>query len=431
MGLFGSQPKWRHRDPSVRKAAVAELSDADSLMEVLRVEEDADIARIAAARIVNLGRADLLVENLDARRITTIPAIQATLSRLQSLQKEAEEEERRRRSRSGDPATLVQVIAETDDLDVALEALARIQDQRTLAAALRRSSFVRVQDAARERITDPSVLREIVADSSFDVRERRAALRNVADSTFHETVAMTGAFPYELRLAALKLLRDPAALARIALTSDSSSLRYEALEHADDDVRAQIATSDTDPLRRHAAAERIRDPAILERFVLSAEDPTLRTIAASRLRDPGFLRRLLESEQNADVRAAIRKRLGEDVVRIEEVRSGSAEERRRAVGQLRDRSALEAIAQSDSELVPLARARLAQITEVETQIAELERRIERFKELPDYRQDLEWKVSGDSQTFEAYILSPEGRESPLRQVDRLEAEIADLRRTLG
>ncbi|MEO8349846.1 MAG: hypothetical protein ABI610_13115, partial [Acidobacteriota bacterium] len=405
--------------------------DPDSLMEALRVEENADVARIAAARIVDLGRADLLVENLDARRIATIPAIEATLSRLQSLQKEAEENERRRRSRSAEPATLLNVIAETDQLDVALEALGRIQDQRALAVALRRSSFVRVQEAARERLTDPLVLREIVADSSFDVRERRAALGNVADSAFHETVAMTGTFPYELRLAALRLLRDPAALARIALTSDSSSLRYEVLEHADDDVREQIATSDTDPLRRYAAADRIRDSAVLERLALSAEESAVRAVAAGRLRDPGLLRRLLESERNPDVRAAIRERLGKDDVRIEEIRSGSPEERRRAVERLRDRSALEAIAQSDSELVPLARARLAQITEVETQIAELERRIERLKQLPDYRQDLEWKVSGDSQTFEAYMLSAAGRESPLLQVDRLEAEISSLRRTLG
>lgn len=82
------------------------------------------------------------------------------------------------------------------------------------------------------------------------------------------------------------------------------------------------------------------------------------------------------------------------------------------------------------ELAQQARERVAKIDAIAAQVAELDRRIENLKQLPDYRQDLEWKISGDSQTFQAYMLTAAGRSSPLVQVDTLEAEINALRRSL-
>jgi hypothetical protein len=456
MSLFGAKPAWRNKNPSVRRPAVAELRDPAALIQVLCVEEDADIARIAAARIVDLGRVDLLVETLNARRMTTIPAIDATRECLEVFQRQQQAEEQRRRSQSSDPATLLRVVLECGDVKVALEALSRIQDQRVLAEALRRSSYERVMDAARAKINDPLVLREMVEDSRFHgVHERVLALQRLGDPAYHASVAMNARLPHELQLAALKLLREPAALRQVALASENASLRYEAIDLVDDDVRAEMAMTDPDSKRRSAAADRIRDAAVLERLALTASDGGVRRVASrrqqegdrlerlarsadadvrevaiSKLRDPGLLRRLLESEKHQRVRGAIEARLRHDDVLTELARSGSADEQSRAISRLRDRAELDAIARSGSEFAPQARERVARIEAIAAQVDELNRRIENLKQLPDYRQDLEWKISGDSQTFAAYMLTPAGRSSPLVQVDNLEAEIVALRKSL-
>lgn len=456
MSLFGAKPAWRNKNPLVRRPAVAELRDAATLIEVLCVEEDAEIARIAAARLVDLGRVDLLAETLNTRRMTTIPAIDATRDCLELFQRQQLAEEQRRRSQSTDPATLLRVVLESDDVQLALEALSRIQDQRVLAEALRRKSFERIMDAARARINDPLVLREMVEDSRFHgVHERVSALQRIGDPGYHASVAMNARMPYELQLAALKLLRDPGALRQVALASDNPSLRLQAIELVSDDVRAEMALTDPDPTRRWAAVDRIRDPAILERLALSASDgnvrraatrwqqdgerlerlasaadPDVREVAISKLRAPGLLRQLLGTEKHERVRGAIEARLRHDDVLAELARSGSTDEKSRAISRLRDRAELEAIARSGSELAQQARERLAKVDAIAAQVAELNRRIDHLKQIPDYRQDLEWEISGDSQTFQAYMLTAAGRSSPLAQVDTLEAEINALRRSL-
>ncbi|HSE64966.1 MAG TPA: hypothetical protein VLG15_15265 [Thermoanaerobaculia bacterium] len=457
MGLFGSRPRWRDKDPAVRGAAVSELSDPDTLLEVLRAEEDPDVARLAADRVVRLGRTDLLVSKLKGGQIETFAAVQATVARLEAFQGEmAEAEQRRRAATTSDPAALLRVISETRDLEVALEALSRIHDQRALAKLVRGTGFTRVIDAARERITDPAVLKEIVADASFGVHERAAALERLGDSAFAATVATTEGYPTNLRIAALDLVREPAAVARIAKAARDGSVRSKALERVEDDeVCLEIATSDPDRWRRRAAVSRIRNPEVLERLVLSTEDDDVRHVAVGELKDvaglerlarasdprvreavavslsdPALLRLLFAAEKNHRVQGAVAARLAAQDVLLKDAQGGSPERRKEAIARLRDRAALESIVRSDPDLAVVARARLEAVVTVEEKVRDLERRIASLKSTTDYRSDLELKVSGDSQVFESYMMTPAGRRSPLVEVERLEAEIAALRRSL-
>ena len=49
MNLF--RPKWKHSDPAVRRAAVSELQDQDTLIKVARNDEDLHARKAAVEKI--------------------------------------------------------------------------------------------------------------------------------------------------------------------------------------------------------------------------------------------------------------------------------------------------------------------------------------------------------------------------------------------
>lgn len=170
------QPRWRHRDPAVRLAAIAEIEDVAELMAVAREDVDAGVRRAAVRRVADA-------------------AFLATIAR-------------------DDPDARVREEAVAGLLDLAVKgepaeseaAVAGLSDSRHLAQVARHASHVGTRLAALARITDPRALGS-VARHAADPDTAQRALSALRDESEIIDVAING----EHKDVALAALEDVAA----------------------------------------------------------------------------------------------------------------------------------------------------------------------------------------------------------------------------
>ena len=205
---FKLQPRWKHADPAVRAAAVAELTDDPEHQQAL----------------VELAGSD---EDVRVRR--------AALERLNSV------EELARFARSDGDETLRRELSErlvgvAVSPNVAAEdagrALGGLEDQRQLASVAESSPHLAVRGAALERISDSKVLSHVARQAS----DAQTALDAVARVT------------------------DPADLLNIALKTDQKDAGIAALERANTDA-AQSGLRET----LDAVATRAKNKSVAKR----------------------------------------------------------------------------------------------------------------------------------------------------------------------
>lgn len=93
---------------------------------------------------------------------------------------------------------------------------------------------------------------------------------------------------YEKELNAVKTQRNPNELARIALNSDFSNVRMEAVNRISDEyVLANIAQKDSNSNVRKAAVCKITDEYVLEGIVRNDSNRSVRNLAQNRLEELG------------------------------------------------------------------------------------------------------------------------------------------------
>ena len=167
---FKPQPKWKHADPAVRAAAVAEIPDDEEhdavLRELAQTDADVRVRRAAAARLASVD--DLVL-----------------LSR-------AERDEELRREVQERLVAIANAPADTD-ADAAT-ALAGLTDQKHLAAVARTSPHENVRTAALGQIHDPKSLSAIARGAAHGQTALEAVGRigdaaelvNIATRTEHK-----------------------------------------------------------------------------------------------------------------------------------------------------------------------------------------------------------------------------------------------------
>ena len=192
---FKLQPRWKHTDPAVRAAAVADVPPDEegqaALRELAGSDEDVRVRRAAAARLTS--SADLV-----------------PLAR-------AERDEELRRELADRLVAIATAGGETDgDAALALEGL---DDQRLLAAVARSSPFDTVRTAALARVHDVKALGGVARNAAYADTALEAVAR-IADGT-------------ELLATAIRTDHKEAGLAaleRAAAASDAPGEQRELLE---------------------------------------------------------------------------------------------------------------------------------------------------------------------------------------------------------
>ena len=175
------RPRWRHSDPDVRADVVRTMTDLARLGAIASKDADARVRRLATKRLDDPGLLDRLAQQ-DADALVRDAAT-----------------ERAREVR-------VNVANGAGPVADCEAALARLDDERSLAAVATTASHATVARAALDRVANDRVLREVVQ---------------------HATSA-------EIRGAALDRIHDPAALRAIALGEGPADLALRALDRIDD-----------------------------------------------------------------------------------------------------------------------------------------------------------------------------------------------------
>lgn len=168
-------PRWQHRDPAVRRQAIARLDPADvedrQRLEKLAADPDAEVRRAALAcfddpaRLVGLlGRNasrelhERLLDLLIGRAGDTPLAFRLTLV-----------------ERLNDPDLLEQITLRGDNQGLRLAALARLDDEDRLLKQACENGIAAVRQAAAERVTSDTALTQLTRRARRDKQVARIA----------------------------------------------------------------------------------------------------------------------------------------------------------------------------------------------------------------------------------------------------------------
>ena len=249
----------------------------------------------------------------------------------------------------------------SDDVEKALKAVAKINDQAQLAeiAVSAQTGYLPdkdVQYAAVKKLTNPAFLMQVVKNPSTGKYALRAAFEKTTDRAFVEYIAVTPGSWEDVRYTAISMLTDPAVLEHIASTDSNIGLRRKAVEN-----------------------EHFNNQEMLKEIISSSDDFMLVCAAADKLQDKDFLTEF--ARENEGKRQAVLKRV-EDQALLEEIAMQDESETTRqiAIMQLTDQSALARVAQKESSTVNRNLA-LGKITDLELKQAAMQVSDEKIDEL--------------------------------------------------
>ncbi|MBM3751840.1 MAG: DUF349 domain-containing protein [Acidimicrobiia bacterium] len=271
------QPRWKHSDPAVRLEAVRELADDMELAEVAETDADPKVRRAAVARIVDptvLGRciadADQSVKDEAADQLAALaldgsdPARAVASANLLT--------DSRRLANLAKSAT-----SEASDA-VRESALARISDDRQLAAVARHAKVEAIAMSALGRVTSADELLDTVLNSDHkDVA--LAAFDRVVDANAPDLTQLKSIEGRSQQKAASKRARtmlqaiEDAENARRAAEDEQrrqETLLCDAVEGAAAITDADRAEADLSRLETAWQAITSPDPAAAKRFTAGA-----------------------------------------------------------------------------------------------------------------------------------------------------------------
>lgn len=257
------RPKYRHSDVAVRAQAVRALSadDAGILTTIAKTDRDASIRRIA---IDKLGQPELLAEIAAGESDSAVRAAAAT--RAAELWRAAacsSEEDAAGKAltgilKTGDQATLVEVVVRAANPGIKKRALAELREVRALTELAKSEAPIELRLDAVARIDDADALRALAIDVTAK----------------------------EIALAALEKLDDAARLEQVAQKAKHKAARQRArkivTEMKEAEEAARPRTDDDLRRRRAEKAQLLRDlEALGDTFDFARHSPQVQAAEAA------------------------------------------------------------------------------------------------------------------------------------------------------
>ena len=304
------RPRWRHPDAEVRLSAAREMGaeHQDRLETLARSDPDARVRRIALRKLddadvldaVASGEADAALRELAADRARELRIALAASDRPVTEREAAV-------ARLADERSLAAVVTTGDDDAVRRAALARIRSERGLRDVVRNAADPAIRHAALARITDVGLLRGIaVGDGPAELSLE--AVARIADADVLRAIAEMRGASKAVRQRARAMLPEGAAELP-AMSAKDVRARQVALCTA---VEMLVAEPDV-----MAAATRVREAE--EEWRALARDLAPRDDVAQRF--AGACEAILE-----DAASLMRREVAADHVRIA-IEQGLAERR--------------------------------------------------------------------------------------------------------
>lgn len=230
-----SKPRWLHRKPEVRLAALDEIDDENVLVEVLKADEDDAVRSLALARIQS---AETLERLIDDTPDWCTPALQeqARAQRLRQLVPTGAE-----LPADLDESVLLRIANLAVEPALMESAIRRIENVQTLADLAGHHALARARLAAAQCIEDIDTLQELAHQS----RHRDKAVFQHCRQKLDEHLAAQRAA--EQRRQELEHLAEEAATLRGAVDSPDYKVRYSTLKTRWDDL-ADFAGPEQRPL---------------------------------------------------------------------------------------------------------------------------------------------------------------------------------------
>ncbi|MCI0510834.1 uncharacterized protein DUF349 [Chromohalobacter marismortui] len=174
-------PRWQHRDPRVRHAAIAQLdshkpTDRHALERLTR-DEDASVRREALTRFVDPSTLLewLATHDTPELRVRLAQLLSGSVPDAPPLQQRLD-----LLDRLGDHDLLVQLVETGDNQELRLAALAKLDDEATLLQQARDNGIAVVRHAAAERVSSTEGLQRLAREARRDkvvVRKARERLQ--------------------------------------------------------------------------------------------------------------------------------------------------------------------------------------------------------------------------------------------------------------
>lgn len=305
MGLVDLfRPKYRHSDVAVRAQAVRALStdDAGILTTIAKTDRDASIRRLA---IDKLGQPELLAEIAAAESDAGVRAAAAT--RAAELWRAAacgSDEDAAGKAlagilKTGDQATLVEVVVRAANPGIKKRALAELREARALTELAKSDAPIELRLDAVARIDDAEALRALAIDVTAK-EIALAALEKLDDAARLEQVAQKAKHK-AARQRARKILTEMKEAEEAARPRTDDDLRRRRAEKAQL-LRDLEALGDTFDFARHAPQVHAAEAAFAELGDTQDELGERFRAAAAR-----FWRRKEVAEAKAETSAAAKR----------------------------------------------------------------------------------------------------------------------------
>ena len=154
MSLFDSlnRPDWQHNSPEVRKNAVGELDDQDTLLGLVNTDPDSTVQARALSRITSPVTLDALIDTL-----TGALQQQARTQRLAQLLPDPNQ-----LAIINDDAILVSIADLTDDPELLAAAMAQVRNNEFLLDIASTHSLAKVRLHAAQGIQDIELLDKLI-----------------------------------------------------------------------------------------------------------------------------------------------------------------------------------------------------------------------------------------------------------------------------
>jgi hypothetical protein len=270
----------KERDVTVRRFAVAKLTD-QSLLAKIAVEDRDDGVREAALLAV-------MEQSLLAK-----VAVEATDARIRSdaMAKLTEQ------------SALAKVAVEATDARVRTAAVAKLTEQSALARVAVEATDASTRSAAVAKLTEQSLLAKIA------VEDKEASVRFVAAGRLTDRSLLAKIVVEDkdaiVRLVAAARLNNQSLLAKIAVEATDARVGSAAVSRmTDQSLLAKVAVEATDASVRSTAIAQLTDQSLLAKIAVQATDATVGSAAVSRLADQSLLAKIAVEATDASVRSA-------------------------------------------------------------------------------------------------------------------------------
>jgi hypothetical protein len=230
-----SKPRWQHRDPAVRLAAVEELDDEDVLLEVLQTDEDAAVRTRALARVSSGAALDRLIDEAPTW-LTADLLRQARAQRLAQLLPDADG------LPAADDEELLRITALAEDTDLLEKAIGHIRNPQLRVDLALGHPLARARLCAAQSIDDIDSLQALLQQAKH---RDKAVFRHCRERVDTQQAAERAAEERERDLT--RLAEEAVALREAADAPDYRARflglqqRWAALrEHAASELQASI-----------------------------------------------------------------------------------------------------------------------------------------------------------------------------------------------